>query len=215
MAVTVSLTRRILSGTVLGILAIFFVFLSPYSLLAAVAVLGVLALSEFHNLQKGITHNRIGFVFLGVCFIVIPLLFAVLIRWKTHGDWRLFLVIVATAMCDTFAYFIGKVIGKYKLAPRISPGKTVEGTIGGILFCIATIVALGGRAGIPVEHRFILGLILGFGAVLGDLFESYLKRIAGVKDSGDILPGHGGILDRIDSHLATLVLAYFYYSFIL
>jgi phosphatidate cytidylyltransferase len=109
--------------------------------------------------------------------------------------WLLLLVIGA----DMGAFFAGRNFGRYKLAPRVSPGKTWEGAIGGL--CAVALVALGGALyfGLPVLPCVAFGCAVGIFSVVGDLTESMFKRSAGLKDSGGLLPGHGGILDRIDS----------------
>jgi phosphatidate cytidylyltransferase len=102
---------------------------------------------------------------------------------------------------DTFAYLIGKTFGKNKLFPSVSPKKTIEGFIGGLLFSIICGILLG-KYFIGVKHIYfwiIIAIIVSVFSTLGDLIESKLKRVAGVKDSGSIMPGHGGILDRLDS----------------
>lgn len=111
----------------------------------------------------------------------------------------LLLALVATWAGDIAAYAIGSAIGRRKLAPRISPGKTWEGTIAGLAAAAGAVLAFAAYAGIPSTSTAFAALALGPAALGGDLVESYLKRRAGVKDSGTILPGHGGILDRIDS----------------
>ena len=116
---------------------------------------------------------------------------------------------------DTAAYAVGKAVGRHKLCPKISPGKTVEGAIGGLLAAVALIAGLGHWLGLPLAHGLILGAGVGVAGQVGDLFESLLKRRAGVKDSGSLLPGHGGVLDRFDSLLFAAPLAYFYLSFAL
>lgn len=108
---------------------------------------------------------------------------------------------------DTGAYFAGRAFGRHKLAPRVSPNKTVEGLIGGMLCALPVAAATAWYAGAtPQQLPMVLGVALAtfLASVIGDLFESLLKRHIGVKDSGDILPGHGGILDRIDAVLAAL-----------
>ncbi len=128
--------------------------------------------------------------------------------------WLVALMLVVCGM-DTAAYGFGKAFGRRKLCPRISPGKTVEGAIAGLLAAVAITAAAGHWLGLPLYHGVILGLSLGVVGQVGDLFESMLKRRSGVKDSGAVLPGHGGILDRFDSLLFTAPLAYFYLSFAL
>ena len=111
---------------------------------------------------------------------------------------------------DTAAYAVGKVLGKRLLAPRVSPGKTWEGTAGGLLGGVGAALGLTLILELPVAlwQAGVFGLLLGVAAVLGDLAESALKRAAGAKDSGALVPGHGGILDRMDSLLATITVTY-------
>ena len=108
---------------------------------------------------------------------------------------------------DSGAYFAGRHFGKHKLAPRISPNKTWEGLFGGLLAGVAVAVGLGWLAGVDVAHLpglLITSVVAVFASVLGDLFESLIKRHAGAKDSGHLIPGHGGVLDRVDGVLAAV-----------
>ena len=116
---------------------------------------------------------------------------------------RLLLLIFALLWAnDTFAYLTGRLLGKHKLFPRISPGKTIEGSIGGLVFTLAGIVVFSHYVDwLSLGSAVGLGLIAVVFGTLGDLCESMLKRQAGVKDSGKLIPGHGGILDRFDSVL--------------
>ncbi|MBZ7937819.1 phosphatidate cytidylyltransferase [Campylobacter molothri] len=136
----------------------------------------------------------------------------ILALWQiylTHGMFALFWLILIVVSCDSAAYFIGKLIGKTPFSPT-SPNKTLEGVIGGLIF--ASI--FGSLIGIFV-YGFWLSLFCSFFsafmAVIGDLLESYFKREAGVKDSGDLIPGHGGLLDRID---AVIIAAFVMVSFL-
>lgn len=117
-------------------------------------------------------------------------------------------LIFITACCDIGAFFVGKYLGRNKLWPLVSPNKTIEGAVGGIICSIAIAYFLGGFLGIEIYMRVILGFTLSVAALLGDLFESLLKREADVKDSGNVLAGHGGILDRFDSYFFTAPLMY-------
>jgi phosphatidate cytidylyltransferase len=128
------------------------------------------------------------------------------------GTWFLIAVVVITVAADVAAYFVGRAFGRVKLAPLISPGKTREGALGGIAAAAlwATLMAATLGLGSGLLSLFVAalaGAFLGACAVMGDLWESQLKRQAGVKDSSQLLPGHGGVLDRIDAHLAVLPLA--------
>ncbi len=126
------------------------------------------------------------------------------------GLWPLALAVGVTWATDTAAYFTGMAIGRRKLCPDLSPGKTIEGAVGGM---IAAVVfgGLGGvyLAGLSVAGAAAFGLVTGAAAQVGDLAESALKRSCGIKDSGRLLPGHGGVLDRFDSLLFSAPVAYY------
>ena len=113
---------------------------------------------------------------------------------------------------DTAAIFAGKAFGKHKLAPSISPNKTWEGSIANLLAAVGAAAALGYFLKYPMDKMLLLGVSCGVLGQVGDLFESYLKRQAGVKDSGNLLPGHGGVFDRLDSLLMTAPLSYWILS---
>ncbi len=130
------------------------------------------------------------------------------------GSWRLVLLLATIVLSDTFAFFVGHAVGRRRLAPAISPGKSVEGALGGLL---------GGVVGVfvvrqlwlpqmPSTHALVLGLLVAAMGILGDLDESLLKRWAGVKDSGTLFPGHGGMLDRLDSLLFGAPVLYYYFQ---
>jgi len=124
------------------------------------------------------------------------------------GTIWLLAVIACTAACDTGAYFVGSLAGRHKLIPHISPAKTWEGLAGGTLGAVIAAVALSGLLKISLLAAIILGLLICVAAVSGDLCESLLKRAARVKDSGTLIPGHGGVLDRLDSILFVLLAMY-------
>ncbi len=126
-----------------------------------------------------------------------------------RGGWWLLLVLLGVWGFDGAAFFAGRYFGRHKLAPNISPAKTWEGVLGGLVLSVAaglvlTVVPLG----VPWYLAILLGLLLGGAAVLGDLAESLIKRQTHVKDSGQIMPGHGGMLDRIDSLLFAVIVVY-------
>ncbi len=129
------------------------------------------------------------------------------------GIWWVALVLVATTFADTGAYFVGSRFGRRKLIPWISPAKTVEGLIGGVFFTIIGVLLMTPVLGIAWYNALLLGPLLAFAAVCGDLIESMFKRAMKVKDSGHLIPGHGGILDRIDSVILTLVVVFFYITY--
>jgi len=126
--------------------------------------------------------------------------------YKDFGVFAIIWLIVAVAFTDTFAYFSGKYLGKTKFSPT-SPNKTLEGVAGGII--AGTL--FGSLAGLYFNgfmYALVVSFLVSFFSVFGDLFESYLKRSAGVKDSGNIFPGHGGILDRLDGYLFGVIILY-------
>jgi phosphatidate cytidylyltransferase len=126
-------------------------------------------------------------------------------------DWVI-LALFTTFAADSGAYLFGRAWGRHLMVPKISPGKTWEGTFAGIIAGIAAAVALNAILGLPVSYWqvSILGFLIAAVAFAGDLVESMLKRKAGVKDAGRLIPGHGGILDRLDSVVFTVVLVYYY-----
>lgn len=153
-----------------------------------------------------------GFVF-SVAYVVLPFssLVAVFTFSPEHGTIILFGLFGLVWANDTFAYLSGMAAGKHRLFPSVSPGKTWEGSIGGALMTVATaIVVYYFSRSLTVVDWIIMALITIIFGTFGDLFESLLKRRAGVKDSGTIMPGHGGLLDRFDSILFTapVILSY-------
>ncbi len=121
-----------------------------------------------------------------------------------HGAWILLSALAIVVAADTGAYFAGRAFGRVKLAPQVSPGKTWEGVIGGLSASAAVAWAAAGWLGWSVPQILPLALTAAGLSVVGDLLESKMKRQAGVKDSGHLFPGHGGVLDRIDSLAAGL-----------
>lgn len=115
---------------------------------------------------------------------------------------------------DTFAYLVGRVMGKHLLAPQISPKKTIEGSVGGLIFCILTgLLAWRIIGEASLWSYLLLSFIVSCSGQIGDLFESALKRSVNIKDSGNLIPGHGGILDRFDSLLFVIPIMYYWSVF--
>ena len=140
----------------------------------------------------------------------------VLIRDSLGGEYYWYFIFIGAWVTDTFAYFTGMLFGKHKLIPNVSPKKTVEGAIGGTVFCIIIFVVYGAIVNNYTQHDISLivlavaGLLSAIVSMIGDLSMSVIKRTYGIKDYGKIFPGHGGVLDRFDSILAvSVVLALF------
>ena len=144
---------------------------------------------------------------IGYLVLVPAWLALVILIHTTQGEWLIFIVVLIVALADIGAYFSGRKFGKHKLAPYVSPKKTWEGLWGGIATNILLVIVLGLLLKLnSAQWLMLLGMVLitVLASVLGDLLESMVKRHRGIKDSGNILPGHGGILDRIDSLTAAL-----------
>jgi phosphatidate cytidylyltransferase len=136
---------------------------------------------------------------------------------EDNGLAWVFFALLLTWSADTGAYFAGRSLGKNKLFERVSPKKTTEGAIGGLVLTV--VVALVYQSmylpSMGYIHALILGVMLCLLSIVGDLVESMIKRATGVKDSGNIMPGHGGIIDRLDSMLFTLPTTFIYYSYVI
>jgi phosphatidate cytidylyltransferase len=132
-----------------------------------------------------------------------------------EGPWRVTLLLAVIMTADTGAYLAGSAFGRHRLAPRVSPAKSWEGLAGGIVGGIvaALVVRALGLPTLPAPHAAVLGAAAAAVGTAGDLFESLLKRWAGVKDSGTLFPGHGGMLDRLDSLLAAAPVLYYYFLY--
>lgn len=131
----------------------------------------------------------------------------------TEGAVYALFLFFSVILTDSFCYFAGLKFGKKKLAPVISPNKTVEGSIGGTLMCVLFCLIFGSVLQFAWYHSLILGFLIAIFAQIGDLCESMIKRDAGVKDSSNILPGHGGFLDRTDSYIFTIPVVHYYLYF--
>jgi phosphatidate cytidylyltransferase len=169
-------------------------------LLALVAVAGVVTLSAGPPSPAVITVAAV--TMMVPLYVGLPL---GALAWVdlVYGPHPVIFVLAVVALSDSAQYFAGRAFGRRKLAPAVSPAKTIEGAVGGLLMAAATGAALGplwGQTGV-VWHGAVLGLVLGSAGILGDLFESMLKRSASIKDSSALIPGHGGVLDRIDAYL--------------
>ncbi|HEX5448493.1 MAG TPA: phosphatidate cytidylyltransferase [Gaiellaceae bacterium] len=181
---------------------------------------GVLTTLALAFLLKGISEAKqaatvaISGTFLGAGWIGLGLGFLLLVRGIPH-DGRLltFTVVLAVWAGDTFAYFGGRLLGRHSMAPTTSPKKTWEGFVFGTAATVfVTFIALYKQDVLTIAHSIILGVVLAIAAPLGDLFESLLKRDAGVKDSGSVLGGHGGVLDRLDAFFFAAPAAYFCFA---
>jgi phosphatidate cytidylyltransferase len=164
-------------------------------------------------LQPRPSVGAIAITLLGIYWIGFALAHAVLLRGLPHGLGIVIDVLVGTFLGDTGAYLGGRMFGRRPLAPSISPNKTVEGLVIGMLFAVLGVWIAGRyQEWLPGTHALVLGLGVALVAPIGDLFESFVKREAGIKDSGGLFGAHGGALDRLDAVLFTAVVSYYVWS---
>jgi phosphatidate cytidylyltransferase len=217
----------LLSLTVLGLLPLIWLLAGPMlgfypppypdpqrALIILIAVLGIamlnivtVGIAGARAVPRGSMEVASGALYVGPLF---P--FFALVRNGPNGIELLVLMLLLVILADTGAYFVGRAIGRHKLAFKVSPGKTIEGAIGGIIASI-----IGGLILRPwlvadwnIARMIIFGALVAILAIIGDLANSAFKRVAGVKDSGWIFPGHGGLLDRTCSLVFAAVLTYYY-----
>jgi len=150
----------------------------------------------------------------GILYIGWLLSYFVVLRGLDDGRNWVFLALFTTFASDTAAFFVGRALGKHRLAPRISPGKTWEGAVGGIIgaIIVSLLFTISTPLHLPLIHwqAILLGLLVSVFGQLGDLVESLFKRNMGVKESSKLIPGHGGFLDRIDSVVFAGIVVYYY-----
>lgn len=144
---------------------------------------------------------------LGIAYLGLP--HGVLARWRLERPFAdlawMFVIVWAT---DIAAYFVGLTFGRHKMAPKVSPGKSWEGAVAGLIAGALAGMLAAAAFGVPAISGLLLGVVISIAAQIGDLFESAIKRRAGVKDSGGLLPGHGGVLDRFDAVFFAAPVAY-------
>jgi len=183
----------------------------------SLAVMAILILNLLRIDDEGPDMARVGKVIVGIMYIPLLMSHFISIRQTSNGILWVFFILVLAFSGDIAAYYTGRRWGRRKLLPGVSPGKTVEGTIGLVVGSIAGALLFRQLLlpALPVPHAVALGLVGSVVGQLGDLCESALKRTAGVKDSGAMLPGHGGILDRLDCLMFIAPFVYYYRVFVI
>lgn len=176
----------------------------------------VLSIRELFR-QKGNGFQNLAFSFYGLFYLSFPFTLLIYLPYMTSQEWRpeiVFFPFLLVWINDTFAYLFGSQFGKHKLFPRISPKKSWEGAIGGSVATIAAGVAIAPYIdGLSIVNSIVISCIVAVFGVLGDLLESMFKRNIEVKDSGNIMPGHGGVLDRFDAILFVIPAVFVYLKF--
>lgn len=205
-----NLTQRVASAAVLAPIVLYLTYLGGLFFTIMVSVLCILMMLEWYNLTR-LSKKPLIWAAVGLFYVILPCVFLADMR-DMYGYPIIFSLIAGVWGTDTFAYVGGKSIGGKKLAPKISPNKTVSGTICGVLagaisfYVVYNLLKPEDHSSAPVG----LAILLSLSVIVGDLFESWIKRRFDVKDSGQLIPGHGGVLDRMDGLLAaTLVTAAF------
>jgi len=205
----------VIAGTFLTALASRFE--SPESILLVISIL-IMAVIAWHILTYS-NHQQTAGIDLAaslsaIVFIAFLGSYIIRLRFLPDGFYWLLIAIAPAGISDIGAYLIGSVIGSHKMAPSLSPGKTIEGYLGGVLTAAVTGYAIGAIANVTVPHisgltGLIIGLAVGIFCPLGDLGKSLLKRQFNLKNTSDLIPGHGGVLDRVDTWLWAGVISYY------
>lgn len=212
--------REKAQGMAIGLMIPVTVYFGDMQMLLAVLSFAVLFVFFVYLLRIKEDHfdiRPVAKLVLGFMYVPLMMSYFILIRRLDQGVLWIFFLLVLAFSGDVTAYYVGKNIGKKKLLPHVSPNKTVEGTIGLIIGSTAGCVIFKAIffPALPVVHAAALGFFGGILGQLGDLCESAMKRSSGVKDSGMILPGHGGILDRLDCLIFIAPFVYYYYIFLI
>ena len=186
-----------------------------YILVAAAFLLLIIPVIDLSYTFVDVALTLLGFIYAGVLFSTVYLVNA-----KDNGMYLVWLIFISSWLSDTAAYYSGKFFGKHKLCPKVSPKKTVEGSIGGLLgatiFCgIFGVIVNKYIYIMPLYHYLIIGALCGVFGQFGDLVASSIKRYVGIKDYSNLIPGHGGILDRFDSIIFSATVIFYYLTFII
>ena len=205
---------KLVTHTRLTIYAMIFAFFVPlwsfFGHVYAFALMGILIFAALLYMELLLSKGKLSYTKVAVTFmagIVVPFLFSAIVRIYAaeKGIYLVFIPFILAMVSDTGAYFAGRFFGKHKLAPVVSPNKTIEGVIGGVLMTVlgmvvyCLIMQFGFKLQVNYFYAVIYGIVGALAGVFGDLSFSAIKRQTGIKDYGNLIPGHGGILDRFDS----------------
>ncbi|MDS0524896.1 phosphatidate cytidylyltransferase [Clostridium sp. SHJSY1] len=203
-----------------GLLALYYLSNHNFESLMHYIILGTFLLLIVPVLNVKYTFIDVAITLLGFLYVGIFTSFIYLVNIKDGGVFYVWIIFIGSWMADTAAYYSGRRFGKTKLCPKVSPKKTVEGLIGGIIGATISCGAFGIFTNlyitqVPVYNFFIIGALCGGFGTFGDLVASSIKRYVGIKDYSNLIPGHGGILDRFDSILFSGAVVFYYLTFIL
>lgn len=201
------------------LLIIYYLLNNDFEKMMILLVVASILLLCIPVLDTKINFIDISLTIFGFIYVGIFLSFIYLVNIKTQGNYLVWLIFLASWLCDTFAYYTGKYLGKRKLCPSVSPNKTIAGSIGGLLGSAIALTIYGLFLGnkiphITLGHYTLLGLLCGVFCQFGDLIASSIKRYVGIKDYSNLIPGHGGILDRFDSIIFAAAIVYIYLTYV-
>lgn len=185
-----------------------------YIIVLAAIILLIIPIVNLKYTFIDVSITLLGFLYVGVLFSFIPI-----VNSKIGGQYLVWLIFLGSWIADTAAYYAGKYLGKRKICPEVSPKKTVAGSIGGFLGSTIGCGVYGLIIGsyipeVSIIHFFLIGALCGIMGQFGDLVASSVKRYVGIKDYSNLIPGHGGILDRFDSILFNAAVVFYYLTFI-
>lgn len=201
------------------LLILYYIFENNFENLMFLVIIFLFILLIIPIVNLKYTFIDVAVTILGFIYIGIFLSFIYLVNTKDGGQFYVWLIFIGSWVTDSAAYYAGKYLGMHKLCPKVSPKKTIEGSIGGLLgsiiFCgIFGIITNNYIDTFPIYHFIIIGALCGTFSQFGDLVASSIKRFVGIKDYSNLIPGHGGILDRFDSILFSGVVVFYYLTFI-
>ncbi len=217
---SLNFSQRLFTSLALLLILFICIFLNKFLWICLLLIASIISFFEFNNLLKKIFIKQKNIIYLFNIISLVHLIFFIYIGNYYYGSINLILILAVCIFSDTGGYVVGNLIGGKKLT-KISPNKTISGSIGSFIFSLFSIVFLTYTSVVLIEIDYslknisndtfsliIICLLLSLVCQLGDLFFSYFKRLAKVKDTGNILPGHGGLLDRIDGFIFVLPSAY-------
>jgi len=211
-----NLSQGVIVGALIYVMSLYSINeqeLNVYLIGLLVILFPLVGFAELYR-KKSIPFQNMGVTVIGLFYVVLPFVLINVMRLNTENFWPVLSIFILTWCSDTFAYLVGRKIGKRKLFERISPNKSWEGFVGGLLFSVLAGLIIAYFTDDSFVKYTVYGIVISSFGTLGDLVESMLKRSLKIKDSGTILPGHGGLLDRFDAVIFVIPIIYFLELFI-
>jgi len=211
-----NLSQGVIIGVLIYLMALYSINeqeLNVYLIGLLVILFPLVGFAELYR-KKESPFQNMGVTLVGLFYVVLPFVLINVMRLNTDNFWPVLSIFILTWCSDTFAYLVGRKIGKRKLFERISPNKSWEGFVGGLLFSVLAGLIIAYFTDDSFVKYIVYGIVISSFGTLGDLVESMLKRSLKIKDSGTILPGHGGLLDRFDAVIFVIPIIYFLELFI-